>query len=382
MQELITAYIESDESKEIKDQIIKEIQTCEKVWTAFSPITKNHFVDYVQGRPTAFLFSEKEICQQYCNHMKESGFTVGTAECSLDNRLGLLADYHRSGFECVIVDNGKNYIILELTDLINIPDPETTPKERMPFINPSLICSADRFFQCLENKTITGDKEINLLLDTYNAKFLIPVEGEIEDGNVTIPALERSDGLKVAPFFTDLSEYRKFDSKEKFKAIVTDYTQIESICNNGGTVVINPMGFNFTLEKKTIDAIRNAVNTVPGGGKGNRAVIYMPDRVPKVLIDTLNTIFDGIDGIVSGHVRGLRKDNESQLLIVADCGDSDAETTEAIMNEIREQAKGIDIKEKVEYVAGSTAIGRTAMIEIRPFFERIVVDVSVPPENV
>ena len=52
------------------------------------------------------------------------------------------------------------------------------------------------------------------------------------------------------------------------------------------------------------------------------------------------------------------------------------------MNEIREQAKGIDIKEKVEYVAGSTAIGRTAMIESRPFFERIVVDVSVPPENV
>lgn len=381
IQELIKSYLEENESKKIYDQIIKELQTCDKVWSAFSPITKNHFVDYVKGRPTAFLFSEKQYCQDYCGHMKESGITVGTAECSKENRLSMFADYHRSGFECIIVDNGKNYIIIELTDLINIPDYSDVKEEDRPVINPSLVCSADRFFQCMENKSVTPDKEINLLVDTYYAKYLIPIQGEPKDGTVSIPALERNDGLKVVPFFTDIAELKKFDSKGQFNIGAADYTQIESFCNTGETVVINPMGFNFTLTKPTIDAVHNAINSVPEKGKAQRAVIYTPPRLPKALVDGLNVMLDEVDEVRAGYIKGLRKDDEDQLLVVIDCGSCDPETTTAIIDDIREKASEIEIAEKVEYLAASSRIGNTAIQESQPFFERIIVDVSIPPEN-
>ena len=200
LQDLIVSYYDENEDKAIFEKIVHEIQTCDKVWTAFSPVTKNHFVDYVQGRPTAFLFSEKEYCTMYCEHMKESGFEIGCAECSKENRLGMFADYHRSGFECVIVDNGKRYIFMELTELINIPDFKNEPEENRPMINPALVCSADRFFQCLAANAVSPDKELNMLVDTYYAKYIIPVVPEIKDNSATIPGLETSDGHKVVPF--------------------------------------------------------------------------------------------------------------------------------------------------------------------------------------
>ncbi len=381
LQELIVQYFEENEDKMIYDKIIYEIQTCETLWSAFSPVTKNHFVDYVQGRPTAFLFSEKEYCKDYGEHMKEEGYLVGSAECSKENRLAMFTDYHRSGFECVIVDNGKRYLLMELTDLINVPDYESEPEENRPIINPDLLCSADRFFQCLAANTVTPDKEINLLVDTYYAKYLIPIEGKIENNQVSIPGLERSDGVKVVPYFTDIAEYRKFDQNNRFRIAISDYTQIESFCNAGETVVINPMGFNFTLTKKTADAVRNALNAVPKNGKAERAVIYQPDRVPVALVDGLNTLLDQTEGVKAGYIKGLRKKGQSQLLVIIDCGDSDEERTKEILDMVREEMSSADIKEEVDYIPASSGIGQTAAADSQPFFERVIVDVSLPPEN-
>ncbi len=376
LQDLIVNYFEENEDKKIFEQIVHEIQTCDKVWSAFSPVTKNHFVDYVQGRPTAFIFSEKEYCTEYSEHMKKEGYVIGSAECSSENRLSMFADYHRSGFECVIIDNGKRYLVIELTELINIPDFEDEPIEKRPVINPSLVCSADRFFQCLAADSVTPDKEINMLVDTYYAKYVIPVDGEVKENSVTIPGLERSDGVKVVPFFTDLSEYRKFDSKGRFNVALADYTQIESLCNSGETVVINPMGFNFALTKKHVDAVRNALNAVPNKGKAERAVIYTPERVPKALIDGLNVILDNTDGVMAGYIMGLRKNNEAQYLIVVDCGDSDKDKTAEIMKSVKEAAGDIETKEKVEYLPASSGIGQTAIQNADPFFKRFIVDLS------
>lgn len=381
LQELIVQYYEENEDKKIFEKIIHEIQTCDKVWSAFSPITKNHFIDYVQGRPTAFLFSEKEYCTQYAEHMKEEGFEVGSAECSEQNRLAMFTDYHRSGFECVIVDNGKRYIVIELTELISIPDFSDEPIENRPVINPSLVCSADRFFQCLAAKKVTPDKHINMLVDTYNAKYVIPVEGEVKENSVTIPGLERSDGLKVVPFFTDIAEYRKFDANGRFNVALADYTQIESLCNSGETVVINPMGFNLTMTKKHIDAVRNAINSVPNSGKAERAVIFTPDRVPKNLIDGLNVILDNTDGVNAGYIMGLRKSSESQYLIIVDCADADPEKTKELIQSIKDEAKDIETKETVEYIPASSAIGQTAIANARPFFQKVIVDIDLDEDE-
>ena len=92
MQELIKKYQQSDKDEKVLTEIIREIQTCEMLWVAFSPITKNFFVDLVQGSPTVFLFSEKEYCEAYCKHMKsKSNNTLGIVECPKKARLSIFS---------------------------------------------------------------------------------------------------------------------------------------------------------------------------------------------------------------------------------------------------------------------------------------------------
>ncbi len=383
LQDLIIQYFDEDEEKEIYDQIIHEIQTCDTLWTTYSPRTRNHYVDFVQGRPVAFLFSEKEYCDTYCEHMKEdSNVTVGAAECSKEDRLQLFADYHRSGFEAVIADNGKRYLFIPLEDLINIPDYSSVPLEKRPIINPQLVCSADRLFQCIENNTITPDKELNLLVDTYRAKFLIPVQGEIEGSSITLPTLERSDGAKVVPFFTDIGELRKFDKEENYRVAITEFKQIEEICGNDEIVVINPLGFNFTIDKNTVEAIKNAAASVPDADHSDRAVIYTLPNPPKEFLDDLSTVLDTTQGVEKAYCKGIRSAEGDGLLIVVDCGESDVEETKEILDSIRAMADESLVDTSVQYIAAATNVGRTASDNSEPFFERIFIDATLDPENV
>lgn len=377
LQELIKEYSENNEKSTYRE-IIGEIQNAEVLYSAFSPITKGHFVDYVQGMPAAFIFSEKKYCEDYCSHMKKEGNTVGVAECKKDSRLAMLSDYHRSGYEAVLVDNGKNHLLIPLTDLINVPDFSSIPEEQRPVINPSLVCSANRFFQCLENKTVTPDKEINLLTDTYKARFLMPIEGSPENGSVTIPILSRNDGAKVMPFFTDITELRKFDKEEKYRIAHVPFAQIESICNENQTVVINPFGFNFNITKETCEGIHNAVNLTPDTN-AERAVIFTPERVSKELTDKLSRIFDENGKVNKAFIKSIRKSSGVETLVVIECGDSEEEAN-AALEEIKESAK--DITEgTLTFTLASSNLGRISINGASPFFEKFIVDVSISPQN-
>ncbi len=378
MQDLIKQYAKTHDEKDFHG-IITEIQRADMIYSAFSPVTKSHFLDYVQGMPCAFIFSEKSFCEGFCRHMKESGNTVAVAECSRENRLGMFADYHRSGFEGVLVDNGQTRILIELGDLINIPDFSKMPENERPVINPSLVCSANRFFQCLENNTVSPDKELNLLTDTARAEFLIPVQGQPKDGKVTVPALERNDGKKVVPFFTDINELRKFDAQGRFSIARAKFDQIETFCNGGELVVLNPFTFDFNITSKTCEVIKSVSASAPENDD-DRAVIFTPEGVPEKLTQIISEVFDDNGKVVKGVLRGVRQKGKTHLLVAVDCGEADEEETKSIMNDIMENIKGM-VDDSMEFVPASSRIGSIAFANAVPFFEKFVVDVSVPPEN-
>lgn len=378
MQELIKAYADR-KTQENYRAIVEEIQTADVVWSAFSPITKGHFIDYVQGVACAFIFSEKVFCENFCRHMQKSQMTVGVAECKKESRLAMLTDYHRSGIEGILVDNGQSHILIEMKDVINAPDFSKMPENDRPVINPSLVSSANRFFQGMENKSITPDMELNLLTDTLRAKYLVPVEGEPQNGQVTVPALERNDGTKVVPFFTDIDEIRKFEQSKQFKIIVGGFDQIESFCKSGETVVINPFGFNFVVTDKTCEAVRNAEKVVPQND-AQRAVIFNPEGVPGELLDRISKLIEENDEITAAFIRGIRKDGNSELMVVVECGE-DAEKAKAITDELAEKSKEFTKKAPM-FISTAYQMGRLAANGAKPFFERIFVDASLPPENV
>ena len=377
MQELIKAYAEK-RTQENYRMIVSEVQTAKVLWSAYSPVTKGHFIDYVQGVACAFVFSEKKYCEDFCRHMLKSKMTVGVAECKKESRLAMLTDYHRSGIEGILVDNGQPHILVEMKDVINAPDFSDLPVKDRPILNPSLVSSANRFFQCMENKTVTPDMELNLLTDVYRAKYLVPAENKPKDGQITVPALERNDGAKIVPFFTDIDELRKFEQSKQFQIVVGGFEQLETFCKAGETVVINPFGFNFALTGKTCEAVHNAVKIVPQND-AERAVIFTPEGVPEELLERICALFEEYDEITAGYVRGLRKNGTSELMIVVRCGE-DAEKAKTITDELSAKAKEFT---KTVPIFTSTAyqMGNLAANGAIPFFERIFVDSSIPPEN-
>ena len=378
IQDLIKEYGKNKNRKTYRD-ILAKIQTDEVLYSAFSPRTRGHFVDYVEGIPSAFLFSEKQYCEDFCRHVKESGHTVGIAECDRDSRLSMLSDYHRSGIESVLIDNGKAHILIPLSDLINVPDFSKIPENQRPVINPALVCSANRFFQCIENKTVTPDKEINFLSDAYNARYIIPIEGKPEGNKVNIPSIGRSDGEKVIPFFTDINEYRKLDHEGKFNPVPATFAHIENLCNEGEIVVLNPFGFNFTITKETCEAIHRAVELAPQSD-AERAVIYTLEKMPDDITDKLSELFDNDGRITRAFLKGMRKKSGSELLVSVDCGELAEDEVKAVLEEMKAETQKYTDK-TLNFVSSRSYIGGLASSEIVPFFERFVVDVSIPPEN-
>ena len=373
LQELIIKY-NKEKSKDTFKEIIHEIQTCDMLYSAFSPITKGHYADFVNGAATAFVFSEKSFCEGFCKHMKAEGLTVGIAECKKESRLSMLADYHRCGFETVLVDNGHYRVQIELNELINIPDFESMPEEERPVINPQLMMSASMFFQCLENKSVTPDKEINLLVDTYRAHFLIPVEGEPKDGRITVPALERNDGLKFVPFFTDSNEAKKYDANKKFKFLPASFEQMKEFTDSGETVVLNPFGFNFNITKDTCEGMIAASKMVPKDNAG-RAVIYTIERPNPVLVRKLSEICDENGNVKRAFIKGIRKNGKNSTIIVLDCADLGEDETKEAVASVKERA-GELLEEEFEFFSTRHNIGKITADNTEPFFEIITVDVS------
>lgn len=373
IQNLIKEFHASNNDKKIYANIIKELQESQTLWIAFSPITKNYYVDYVQGSPSAFIFSEKSYCEKYCSHMKESGFSIQPSESSKKDRLTHLADIFRSGFESVIIDNGKVFLVMDLFDLINKPDYSNLKPEERPLVNTSLVCSANRFFQSAENKTITKDKELNMLVDTFSAKYMIPFINMDEEKNITIPGITRNDGKKLVPFFTDLTELKKFDREDKFQHAITDFKQIQKFCNDGELVVINPFGFNFTLDKNACDAVMNAVNSLPDTDPTNRAVVFNFDKEPVEMTSKLNLILNNTDKINAAYIKGIRKNKQLGYLVVLDCGENDAAQT---VKEFAEIAKTVTKEIPMEYVPLNSDVGQIAAADTKPFFEKLILKFS------
>lgn len=377
IQDMIKKYHNSKDKKDYR-VIIEELQNTDMLWVSFSPKTKNHYVDYVQGSPAAFLFSEKSFSEDYKNHMKELGITVEIIECTKKDRLVMLADFFRSGIEAIVVDNGKTFLTMSLFDLINKPDYSHLPPEERPLVNGSLVCSANRFLQSLENKTITPDKELNMLVDVFSAKYMVPFVSIDENQNITIPGLSRSDGKNVVPFFTDLTELQKFDPENKLRHAITEFKQIQKFCEDGQTVVINPFSFNLTVTKETCDIILNAVKRLPDTDPTNRAVVFGLEQEPVEITSKFNLILNNTNNINSAYIKGIRKQGKAGYLIVLDCDDKNSEK---IIKNFAEMAKTFTKDIPMEYVPLNSDIGKIAVVDTKPFFERVVIDLSDDEEN-
>lgn len=406
IQELIAKYARSKSPADY-NEIVSAVQTCNKLWTAYSPVTKCHYTEYIRNQPTAFIFSEKSYCEAFKEHIAKGNAVIETELCKTESRVQFFSDLYRCGIENVMLDNGQKFLIMSLFDIIDQPDFSALPENERPVLNRELMLSANIFFESLAMGNVTENAKNNLLRGLYNGKYLMPV---IVDKNTKLDGLEEStlkavysqsgtavtiaaiktDNDVIIPVFTDWTEFSRFDKDKQCPGNVIDFRDIAYLCGQGEKVSINPFGFNMVIDKNSLAAIMNA------GGNIQPAPVEEPpaeqhyeevpaveqyeddteeteeqislfdlSSVPNELIQTLMYFMSNTESVHSAYLKGMEQGEQTSYLVVIDLDGDDSQ-----FNDLTAQISQYTESVPINFARYESELGQAAANGAYPFYQK------------
>ena len=277
IQPLIRQYVTSQDQS-ILLSVIEELQQGDSLWTAYSPVTKNHYIEYHGDVPTAFVFSELSFCQAFQAYLASRKIKISPMESDRSARLSMFSDFYRNGIEQVMVDNGQTFVTIALTEILNRPDFSALPEQQRPVMNPTLLRCANLFFQSQETDESNPQISTAFLRALYHAKFLLPLilDGQPPQGmairpmtlggaSLTLAVIPRAEGGCYIPVFTDWTEFTKIDRNKTCVGNVVTFGTIAALCAQGECISVNPLGFNMLVDKAAADGIVRRFGQPPAG---------------------------------------------------------------------------------------------------------------------
>ena len=409
IQELIQQYAVSQD-KTVMFSIIEELQQSEQLWVAYSPVTKNHYVEYHNEIPTAFLFSEAGFCQAFRQYLATKNIRMQTMECGRAVRISMFSDFFRNGIDQVIVDNGQRFVVIRLTDILNRPDFSAVPEAQRPVMNPELMRKANLFFQSQDAKEKNPSLAVRFMKELYQSKFLLPLffSGRPPKGTVlrsmtfggtslAIPVISRPEGGCYIPVFTDWIEFSKMDTQKICVGNVVTFEDLAQLCAAGEVIAVNPLGFHMIVDQTTVQALtaRFGKPAAPSAGQAvhqpvaraeeESAVpsagqtVHQPvapqqpafeffelTRVPNPMIMKLYEWLKRTPGIKSAYLRGLRQNGQDGYLCIVDFSDTDPAVFQQMAQEVGPLTGGLALN----FVSYNSDFGRTAVGRSIPFYTR------------
>lgn len=269
IQDLISKVID-DEDKEARSTLLQKLKEEETIWVATCPYSKNYSLEYVKAVPCASIFSQKSFFEEYQQECKEQNIEVNCIENEAKDRMVLLSDLYRSGFEGLIVDKGQKAVHLSLFALMEKPDFSKLPEIQRPVMNPSLIRATNELFEAAGMKTATIDQQNRFFQEIKKAQFLMPMDGSQmdlgdadsngktvvkKDSKISLPLIRNSEDQHFNPVFTDWNEFRKYDPDKKYNGMLVDLDDIKNFIKESDGAVINPFGANVILSEELIKEI-------------------------------------------------------------------------------------------------------------------------------
>ncbi len=391
IQELIRQFVTS-QNKEVMLRLIEVLQQTDMLWVAYSPVTKNHYIEYYNDVPTAFLFSEIDFCAAFESFLASKKVKVSPMECDRTARVSMFSDFFRNGVEQVIVDNGQTFVTISLTDIINKPDFSAIPFEQRPVLNPELMKNANIFFQSQNTEEKSPRIQGDFMRSLYQAKYLLPLvlDGQAPKGTVirpmrigsaslTIPVIEKAGGGCYMPVFTDWVEFSKMDKQKTCVGNIVTFEDIASFCQAGEYLVINPLGFNMILDQTTVNAVQRrfgtsiqqteqtAAQTSPVQQKAPpRFEFYELENVPETMLQKLTESLRYTQGIKKAYLKGLRQKGRPSYLCIVDFSGTNPAVFQQMAQEIGAFTGGVALN----FVDYNSEIGHMAVGQSVPFFTR------------
>ncbi|MGN1481107.1 enhanced serine sensitivity protein SseB C-terminal domain-containing protein [Porcipelethomonas sp.] len=375
LQELIVKF-NKNKNQELYIRIIKEIQSIDKIWIAFSTASNNYFLGNENGKAAAYIFSEKEYFDKYYVHLQKKGDEIKAVENSKEYRMAFFGDLFRCGFENIVIDNGQTFLNISMSDIVQIPDKDKMPKDSRYVLNPSLMRTINWFMQ--ENaKGTAGQKMWQLLFsEIFQGEYIIPAdtsklktsgnEIDVNNSQVSFPLLQNSEGKRYYPFFTDWNELRKYDMKSQFTGMVGGFKDMKAFAGKADGIVINPYGANIVL---TSDMLNDIVKVSNDYKKENSEIMVGdPKNYPLEMLRKISEVLWDKENVTAAYLKLMLKDGKESYLVALE-GNLPENPIE-LFNEIAEKALPFADKMPIDFIDYSSDFAKKAFKGASAFYNK------------
>lgn len=363
-------------------RIIAEIQSAQKLWIAYSPATNNYFLGNINGKATAYLFSERDFYDVFYVHESQKGYSVAVTENGTEHRMMLFADLYRSGFEAVIIDNGQYNITINIFDIIKKPQQPEENKDARLIMNPSLVRTACWFFQENDKQGSTPSQEMwqRLFSEVLKGEYIVPADtsklkvdgvqsGEIKvdrNSEVAYPIIKHNDGKKYYTFFTDWNELRRFDITQKYSAILATFNDFSRFSVKADGIVINPFGANIILTSEMLNDIKEIAANFEN--KKSEIMVGEPKEYPVAMVRTMTESMSGMPEINAAYLKLMVKDGNRSYLVGVDFETEN--NTAQLFDQISEKALPFANEIPIDYISYKTDFAQRVFRNSEPFYKK------------
>ena len=389
IQQLIVQY-SKEKSVEEYQIILERLKQQEILWVARFPQTNNYYLDFVNNKPAAYIFTEKDFCDQYQDYILQQMIQVTCQENEAAERMNLFGDLYRSGFEAIIIDDGQQFLGMSLFDLIEKPDFSGIPEINRPVMNPTLVRTANDFMQKLIRKSASPELEEQLFHEIYQGKYLLAMDasklkqekineetGESvikEDSVMSFPLITNADNKHFYGFFTDWTELRKFDSENKYSGSITQFEDMKYFIQQADGIVINPFGVNLNLTSKMLDEIEAVVLDKKQPDKieervakeNTKVLLGEPKDYPQEMVNAISEYLKTCKNVKAAYLKLMIKEADKSYLLVLDfTGDK-----EQLFSNIAKIAMPYAGGMYIDFIPYADSFGKSAVKASSPFYKK------------
>lgn len=257
----------------MENEFLTQVKKMEKLSTTFVLFgqgTKMPFIicDEDTFNDQIWVFTTEESAQRFAQARRdENQDLMMIVKLESQQLLGFYSSLYFLGINEVVFVESRQKTKIPLESLVLQADYGHIPEEQRPLINSGLHLTGLYFMQEVgrqipnDEKVSLGELEEELAINLVRSKVLAPVEMQgdkpLSDGsNIQFPCLNNKEGKTFQPVFTDLNEFAKFNTENKFHTHIIDFANIEKILKNSlEGVVINPQGMNLIILKSEIKGL-------------------------------------------------------------------------------------------------------------------------------
>ena len=247
-----------------EQEAIKELQTRDEIFVAYSQATKLPYVicDQESFNDQVWVFATEEEIKAFGKKKLEDKILLMGMKYEKKDYPRFYGTLYAIGVNSVVWVDGENQI--ELTRIARQADFSQLEPKKQPLFNSTLQLSGIYFMQELrrpikkEERTVNlREMEEELIVNLKKSEYLVAMNVDPEDPKkINIPYLKNKKGDILQPVFTDVMELEKFTKGQKLRIAKVPFAKLpELMIDKAMAYAVNPLGFNLILNKEQLNKI-------------------------------------------------------------------------------------------------------------------------------